>query len=491
MDKADQLIYQFKSFLLNESERRLLNSGNPVQLTPKVFDALMYLVQNAGHLVPKNELMEAVWPGSFVEEVNIPRTIHTLRKALGQTQENIFIETVPTRGYRFVAPVTRIIASLPAGESGDRQSEKDGSETVGPVQPLLEPPITRPGRMRLFLAVPAVLLIAAAFFWLAGGERSIRPADRSAQTTSGEAYQHFQQGRLLVERRHKGDYEKALESFERAIALDPNYAAAYAAKADAKVVHFWGPSSSYDDISQARTAVKKALELDESSSYAHTIYCRILTTVDWDHPAAEKECRRAVELDPNDHEALKEWAFFLNSFGREQESLAAIDKAISVAPTSFNKRSRGLILYYSRRYDEAIEQLEQVDETDQNYKETTRWLMRAHEMKGDHQKALDCYLKLTERSGATADDLLGIRTSFEKEGWPAVLRHMTKSENRRTIFLAGAYAQLGERDKAFEALEEMVKRRAVLIITVAREPTLDPLRDDPRFAALLKRVGLN
>jgi DNA-binding winged helix-turn-helix (wHTH) protein len=106
MTVDDHRIFRFNSFLLDTEERQLRQGDAVVSLTPKTFDTLVYLVRNAGHLVTKDELMNAIWPDSFVDEGNIPRTIHTLRKALGQDGNgNQFIQTVPTKGYRFVAPV--------------------------------------------------------------------------------------------------------------------------------------------------------------------------------------------------------------------------------------------------------------------------------------------------------------------------------------------------------------------------------------------------
>src|SRR6476620_9347628 len=101
--------YRFKSFLLNVAERQLSRDNESIPLTPKAFDTLVYLVKHGGHLVYKEDLMRAVWPDSFVEDVNLPRTIHTLRRALGEDQNgNKFIETIATKGYRFVADVNTI-----------------------------------------------------------------------------------------------------------------------------------------------------------------------------------------------------------------------------------------------------------------------------------------------------------------------------------------------------------------------------------------------
>lgn len=110
--------YRFRQFLLDVAERQLFQSEKLIPLTPKAFDVLVFLVENHGHLVLKDELMQAVWPDSFVDEVNLPRTIHTLRRVLGEDEnENKFIETVPTKGYRFVAAVTIVDRDDPNAES--------------------------------------------------------------------------------------------------------------------------------------------------------------------------------------------------------------------------------------------------------------------------------------------------------------------------------------------------------------------------------------
>ena len=483
-------VYAFRSFRLDVSERRLTDGDSPVSLTPKAFDVLVYLVERSGKLVEKEELFEEVWPDSIVEESNLARIVHMLRRVLGESKDgDKFIETVSKKGYRFVAEVE---------EAGSVESDQPPTMTGDAADELIE---ANSERARTLLQFPrfvaigvglAVILAIATGFWISseGLGRSSFLGGFAPETLSGEAYQQYTQGRFLVERRHRGDYEKALQHFERAIELDPNYANALAGKADVKVVQFWG-SSSHEDIAQARRSVRKAIEIDPANSYARTVLCRILTTYDWDHVAAERECRKAVELAPGDHEAQKELAFLLSSLGREEEALNAMEKAVAIAPTSFNKRSRGLILYHSRRYDEAIEQFKQVEQTDPSYRETARWLTRAYQMKGDHEQALVQYLRLLEDSGASAEELASVKAGFENEGWPPVLRRMVSNNNFRTMFLAGTYAQLGDKDKAFEVLEEMYNRKAILLITLKREPALDPIRDDPRYWELLRRVGLN
>ena len=167
-----------------------------------------------------------------------------------------------------------------------------------------------------------------------------------------------------------------------------------------------------------------------------------------------------------------------------------MDKAVALAPNSLNKCSRGLILYFSRRYDEAIAQLEQVEETDPDYREAGKWLTRSYEMNRNYTKALECHLRYKKLiDGASPGEIRAIQSEYEKVGWPGVLRIMT-SPGGVDMNIAEAYAQLGDKDKAFEKLERAFQDRKLMLILIKRNPRLDPLRNDPRFDSLLERIGL-
>jgi len=506
--------FKFASFRLDVVERQLLHNDSPVPLTPKAFDVLAFIVERSGHLVEKEELICAVWPEAFVEEANLARVVHVLRRALSQNgDESKFIETVAKKGYRFVAAV-EVLDAVPLADKSDASkivnapTEDTPKKITREGDPATNDPNIKTGNKRTHARTPknqrpiwlfpiaaigvitaACLLVLASWFPNLKDRRTTQPdARRTPQTWSGEALQNYTQGRFLVERRHNGDHDKALEMFENAIELDTNYADAYAGKADAKVIAFW-LSSSHEDISQVQRAARKAVALDASNSYGHTVLCRILTTYDWDHIEAEKECRIATELDPNDQEAQKELAFLFSSLGRESDAMTAIDKAIAIAPTSFNKRSRGMILYQWRHYDEAIAQLEQVEASDPLYTETARWIISSYQMKRDYDAALVRYLSLLKESGNTPEEIAAIKASYQAIGWPAVLRKIADSSKAKNIFLAGTYAQLGEKENAFATLEAMIKKRSAMLMTVAREPALDPLRDDPRFDRILATLN--
>jgi len=490
--------YCFGSFTLNLPERRLSDGGNPVSLTPKAFDVLSVLVERAGHLVEKEELMSRVWPDSFVEEANVARIIHTLRKTLRDDGNGkSFIETVPTKGYRFVAvvetlPETRVKVSSVRELVQNAPISAESAESAGlTATDRRETPVRH--RILLMTAIVLVGLLATGF-WMSNGKLMPSIMSKlSKHSLNGEAYRNYQQGALLLETRTPENYKKALEHFEKAIELDPAYADAYAGKADAKSYQFSG-SALNDDIASARTAAKKALELDPNNSYAHTIQCRILGTYDWEFEDAVNECENAVALGPNDDRAHREYGWALNVVGRPDEAISEMSAAVAISPTSYNKRSLGQLLYMSRRYDEAIEQLNQVDATDPGNTDVARWLFTSFLMKGDRSNAFKNLIKIQHAAGADQNEIAALESAYATDDLPAAIRLILEREigtgKKKSMLTASLYAQIGANDKAFETLDDMRKRRAIMRIAVAREPMLDPIRDDPRYTEILSQMQL-
>ena len=480
--------YHFGPFVLDVQEHRLLRDGEPLPLSPKVFDTLVHLVERDRHLVSKDELLEAVWSGSIVEEGSVARTIHILRKALTAGDDESesprqYIETVPTRGYRFVAAVTR----LDTPSVGSAGTNLDTAPEGGTGQAV---PVRHSKRAALVLLLCVTLAIAAWSVVDRRGASALTAGPPPGHTSSGAAYVRFESGRLRLDRHLPGDIESALDDFEAAIQLDPTYAAAYAGKGDARFFRYWD-TEAHDDIVQARLAINKAIALDGNSSYAHALLCRLLGTYDWDMAGAQVECRRAVELDPRNDEARRESAFLMNALGRRDAALKEMDAAISLVPTSFNKRSRGLLLYLSRRFDEAVVQLMQVEASDPEYVESSRWIARCYEQTRDYDRALAFLLRFRESNGATSEDLGLLRQAYAAHGWPGVLRAaLPPGQPPANLDAAGSLAQLGDIDAAFGVLERMISARRVMVLHMDSDPRLDPLRFDPRFEALARRVGL-
>jgi serine/threonine protein kinase len=314
-------------------------------------------------------------------------------------------------------------------------------------------------------------------------------------TTNDEAYRNYLQGKNLFNQRAGESDKKAIEHFEQAIRLDPNYARAYVGLARA----YWGQAglgaSPRIMFEKAKQAVKRGLELDNNLGEAYEIQGLIDFAYDWDFVAAEKDLTTAMELEPNNDTVQSAHAHLCMFTGRFDEALKEIETAQALAPgTPRHERDRGRVLYYSRRYDDAIVQLKRSLEL-LGPDAGSIWLSRAYEMKGDYPSAFDAFLKAQK----DPQRVEAYRSVYEIEGWHGVKRKFLEFARRdeqkgayvNNYQIAIAFAQLGEKDQAFMYLNKVVEERQFQIATLIVEPQVDPLRGDPRFEKLLKLIRRN
>lgn len=314
-------------------------------------------------------------------------------------------------------------------------------------------------------------------------------------TNNQEAYRLYLQGKYLLGRMDNSPTRKAVELFDEAIKLDPNYAAAWAGKAEAlsKLGYFMIVTEE-DSYLQAKPAAEKALALDETLAEAHTVMAELKRYYELNFPEADTEYRRAIELDPSSGEARSRYALHLCMSRRFDEAIAEIQKAINLDPASLDiQRTRGEILYFSRRYDEAIAQLSRIVELDPNFQAAYFWMHLAYEMKGDYAAALEWSTKRDELIGNHKRAQLQ-RDAYESSGWEGIRRMnvetMQSADSTRSYRIAVRYGELGDKDLAFEYLNKALKERDVWMNTILVDPAVDSLRNDPRFDELLKRAGL-
>jgi tetratricopeptide (TPR) repeat protein len=229
----------------------------------------------------------------------------------------------------------------------------------------------------------------------------------------------------------------------------------------------------------------------------------------WDLAAAEKDLMTAIELEPNNDTAHWGYANLCLAGGRFEQALKEIETAQTIAPgTPLYERFRGQIFYYWRRYDEAIVQLKRGVEL---RRETGGiWLSRAYEMKGDYPSAFEAFMKVEKSILMTDADVDGshikdpqrleaYRSAYETGAWLGVQRKFLefskldeqKGERVNNYWIAIAFARLGEKEQAFAYLNKLVEERSWQIPLFNVDPQLDPLRGDPRFAELLRRVRQN
>jgi DNA-binding winged helix-turn-helix (wHTH) protein/tetratricopeptide (TPR) repeat protein len=647
---GERHFYRFRSFQLDVEERQLLQNNLPVSMTPKVFDVLAVLVESNGHLVGKDELLRVVWADSFVEEANIARIIHTLRKVLGDDGNgNKFIETIAKKGYRFVAEVNEVyVSDLPEPQNGtpnastiNKHSAENkaqnsltlNDETISlkiseqkhtarifllavgfligfflfllliidfksinvqsvtslpqskvksiavlPLKPvdtksrdeiyeigIAESMIYRIGSMKGFVVRPlsatrqytdinqnpiaagreqradyvlasnyqlgdGKIRVTAQLINVASGQveenyKSEKVADdlfgmqdaianevgnklsvrfsttlttpASARgTIDEEAYRLYLQGENLTARQSTPEALKAVEYFEQAIRLDPNFARAYAGLARAYItLGVAGGALPRVENEKATEALKKALELDNNLAEAYAVSGKLKVNYEWNFTEAKKDLLRAIELEPNNDSAHWFYAELLAYSGHFDEALAEIEITLGINPNSLPfQRDRGRILFYAHRYDEAIVQLNRVVELDDNFETAWGYLFLSYELKGDEAHAYEAFLKFQKRMPERTEVY---QAAYETAGWRAVRRKLLEfsklDENKpgsNLFAIARQCALLGEKNEAFEYLNKAFEKHQMQMVMLKVEPSLDALRDDPRFDELVTRIGL-
>ena len=557
--------YEFGPFRVDGRERRLLRDGQDVPLTPKVFDVLLVLVKNSGRIVSKDDVMELVWPNTAVEEGNVARNISTLRKALGEgPNERNYVETIPWRGYRFVANVRTVpdrfadstidsIAVLPfVDEASEPEAEylADGiAESL--INHLSHLPDLRvmsrnsafrykgrekdPQAVGRELNVQAVLLgrisvrdellsisvelIDArdnSHLWgaqygrklagiitlhetiareiaknlrphLTGEERQRR---RKTQTENGQAYEDYLKGRYYFNKLTPDGVQKGIEYLQRAIERDENYALAYTSLGDCYT---------YQGKAEANAAFVRALELDQTLGEAHASLGFYKFLYDWDWQGAENEFRQAVELSPNYAEAHHWYAIYLANLGRHDEARREAERARERDSLSLLiNMTPGLAAYLARRYDDAIKAFHKVIEMEPNFMSARSMLGHAYEQKGMYEQALAEYQKVLEMFGENAQ-VKGSINALRARAYAAwgksdeatdLMQVLEQDESPTSYLMAHVYAALGEKDKAFAALDKALAERHIQMVCLKADPALDSLREDQRFQTLIRRMGL-
>lgn len=330
----------------------------------------------------------------------------------------------------------------------------------------------------------------------------LTPADtrkltKKSDTTNAEAYRLYLQGRFFWSKRRVADMGKAIGYFQQAIDLDPNYALAYGGLADA-IAQPNALVPYLERRDKARSAIDRALALDPDLAEAHTSLAHILLRYDLDFPGAERELKRSLELDPRWIDTYQRLGELYAFQGRPEESISWIKKGLELEPFNvpLNVGYAGS-LYLNRQYDAALAQLQKVAEMDSNHRNTQVMFFQVYATKGMYPEAVEHRILELKISGEDvwADRL---RDTFAVKGWNGFLREDLKrfSELRDSPYLqpvyaeAGIYALLGEKEKAFDALERSIERRErPSLATLKVDPCFDILRDDPRFVELLKKVG--
>ena len=318
-------------------------------------------------------------------------------------------------------------------------------------------------------------------------------------TENLEAYNLYRQGRYYGDQVSEEGIKKALPFFELAIQKDPRFALAYAGMADTYVAAadaFIAPREAFSKA-KAKEAAQKAIELDDTLGEAHASLGLLHYHYDWDWAAAEKEFKRALLLNPQSAWSYAVYSQFLGGMGHVDEANEQGRRALELDPLSVTARwCLGWAFLSAGRSDEAIEQLSKAMELDPASAWARTFLGRAYLSKGMQQRAIE-ELETARRDGP--DDvfvlaLLGY--GYAVTGRPAdalkVLQRFDEMEKHRYVSRAArvyVYAGLGDKDKAFEWLEKAYQERSDALAWFRQEPESKSLRTDPRFAALMRKIG--
>lgn len=421
-------LLEFDSFVVDFGSRLLLRDDRPVSLTPKAFDTLAALLERPGEVLAKEALLARIWPGAFVEEAILTQNIYTLRKALQEAGGGrTYIETIPRRGYRF------------AGTVAERGS-----------------------------------------------------------TLHPEAYDTYLRGRYFWNRRTSEGLSKGIKLFHRAIELDPGLAPAYAGLADCWVLlPFYGAVAPRNAFPQAIVAAEQALELDDSLAEAHTslAYARFIYERRW--AEAERGFQRALELAPGYATAHQWYAFLHSALGNHEAAIAAARKARELDPLSLVVNSDlGMILCFARDAT-AKEQFQSTLELDPSFAYARFGLGLSLQQQG----RLDDAVGELGLASAMAPDSPAMQAALGQAlawaGWTEearqILERLEKRSTREPVeasLIAFLWTALGERDRAIDCLEEACDQGARFVAFLATWSIYDPLRDHPRWPALLRRAGL-
>lgn len=307
-----------------------------------------------------------------------------------------------------------------------------------------------------------------------------------------QAQDLYLQGILL---RGQDNCTAALDDFNRAIARDPAYALAYSALASCYGRLGESGRLPYERaFALQKDMAVKAIELDDTVSEAHAELANTAMTLDWNWPTAAAEFRRALELNPNSATSHEKYAFYLVRTGHLPEALSEIERSVDLDPVSGSTfHAEGFIYYFSRRYDRALEVTRTVQGLKINLPDWNFLLGDIYAEKGMFNESIAAFLK----SGDSPYPLGHLGNAYARAGQAdAARRTIAQLENdvRKSgvgrYEIALVYAGLGDRNNAFQWLEEAYRVHDVGLVYLKVDPCLDPLRSDPRFDDLLRRVGL-
>lgn len=326
--------------------------------------------------------------------------------------------------------------------------------------------------------------------------------ERLAQkpSVSPEAYEDYLKGRYYWNKRSGDGFEKAIGYFEEATRRDPQYALAYAGLADCYGIigaTIYGSVPSLEAAPKAKAAAIRALEIDPTLAEAETSLATAKFNYDWDWAGAAEGFKKAMQLDPTYATAYQRYSLYLSAMGKFDDSFEQIRKARELEPLSISiNASFGWRLYLAREYDRSIVQLRDTLEMDPAYEWAHLTLGQAYEQKGQFGLAIEELQKAVELSHSSPLTISALAHAEALSGNHAAAKKLltqldglSKKQYVSPFYVATVYLGLGRNDEAMNWLEKAYTDRSNGLVFLKVEPELDPLRTNPRFAALQSRLN--
>ncbi len=477
--------FRFGSFELDRRNGELRKSGLRIHLENQPFRVLAMLSSRPGEIVTRDELKEAIWASDTHVDFDrgLTRAVNKMRLALGDSGANPrFVETVPRRGYRFVAPVTHIQSTGEELLATDSTTPELASTEPPPV--LEEPPPRRRASWTVLGVAVAVAVGAAAWWALLRKPAKVSPA------RSG-----YERGMALIRELSLPKVRQGIDELRQSVQDDPNFAPAWAGLSQAAIL--LDPTAADTAIEYARRSV----DLDPGCGECHGILGKLLFTTKWNWEEAGIHLEKASALKPDSSSIQVSLAMREAALGRVTEALHIIEQAAKRFPEALNiGTNRAQFLYLQRDYDGAIRESDRMHAM--NLTSGLEWKAYSLFQQGRHADAIYALHGFLGSWSSASPDVIASRrnaavTRFMSAGLPAALGDLLKltgsppaarihSHNRARWLML-----LGRHDEAIKELTVAVDAGLTDIIFLKVDPVFDPIRSDPAFRSILRTVRLD
>jgi DNA-binding winged helix-turn-helix (wHTH) protein/Tfp pilus assembly protein PilF len=480
--------YRFDRFELDVPGRRLrTRDGVIVELSHRAFDVLQYLVEHRGRDVARSEVIAAVWPRTIVEDNNLDQAVSALRKALGDSPAlPRFVLTIPGRGYRFIGVVE--VTDPTANRDQTPAPPQPESERVGTVSAPRRPSGGRRGAAAL--AIVFVGVVAAIAWGVAH-----KPGSTSATPLPGtDAYEFYAAGLYHWQRRGPGSHAEAVQNFERAVSIEPRFAAAWASLSGAlAATAVFNTARPSEALPRALAAARRAVDLDPRSAAANAALGHALVLSEHRFAEGEAHYAKAVALDPQLAQARVWRALNLAHLGRLDAAVEEMRIAQGLDPRSLGSSANlGLLLYLRRDYSAARTHLERLLAVEPQSAQTRAYLARVLLAMGDPKAAIELTAgEVLQAPGAAATLGAAFAASGRQQD---AERELATLEARSGDGFAAAYdmaaihVAMGRHEQACADLLRAFADGSPGLGMLGVDPAMDAIRELPCYAAVRQRL---